>query len=387
MVRTGPKPSPSGKDAAHKKRTRISQKDVPHCSVEEALRVPKAIAEHYAYGPTTPLEVADALQIQPTSGGFRMLCGAASAYGLTKGGYNSQEISIEGLGMRIVRPLKEGDDRQAKREAFLTPRVVGEFLKKYSSAAIPRKDIAYNVLIQMGVPKERAKSVLDLILTGAESLGFFRTIKGKKYVHLTLQGLEEGKGIVEGAAAETQEPSQEKKPEEEGGPPPSDGRAGAQEAEQRQRKRRVYISHGKNKSLVDTIKKLLTFGEMEAVVSVERQSVSQPVSDKVMDEMRSCGAAIIHIDAEQKLIDQDAKEHLIVNPNVLIEIGAAMALYGRRFILLVKEEVKLPLNLQGLYEVGYGADTLDGDATIKLLEAINDIKNHPLPPISPISST
>ena len=64
---------------------------------------------------------------------------------------------------------------------------------------------------------------------------------------------------------------------------------------------------------------------------------------------------------------------------MLIEIGAAMALYGRRFILLVKEGIKLPSNLQGLYEVRYRGDALDGDATIKLLEAINDIKNHPLP--------
>jgi predicted nucleotide-binding protein len=68
-----------------------------------------------------------------------------------------------------------------------------------------------------------------------------------------------------------------------------------------------------------------------------------------------------------------------VNPNVLIEIGAAMALYGRRFILLVKDGVQLPSNLQGLYEVRFSGDKLDGDVTIKLLKAINEIKNYPLP--------
>ena len=98
-----------------------------------------------------------------------------------------------------------------------------------------------------------------------------------------------------------------------------------------------------------------------------------------MDDMRGCGAAIIHVADEMKLIDKDANEHVIINPNVLIEIGAAMALYGRRYILLVKEGVVLPSNLQGLYEVRYKGDALDGEATIKLLEAINDIKNNPLP--------
>ena len=143
--------------------------------------------------------------------------------------------------------------------------------------------------------------------------------------------------------------------------------------------RRVFITHGKNTTFIEPIKKLLGFGELIPVVSVERQSVSKPVSDKVMDDMRSCGAAIIHVDSEETLIDKDANERTIINPNVLIEIGAAMALYGRRFILLVREGVKLPSNLQGLYEVRYSGDSLDGAATIRLLEAINDIKNNPLP--------
>lgn len=59
--------------------------------------------------------------------------------------------------------------------------------------------------------------------------------------------------------------------------------------------------------------------------------------------------------------------------------AAALALYGRRFILLVREGVQLPSNLQGLYEVRYAGHNLDSDATIRLLEAIKDIKNNPMP--------
>ena len=139
------------------------------------------------------------------------------------------------------------------------------------------------------------------------------------------------------------------------------------------------ITHGKNKTFVDPIKKLLGFIDMIPIVSAERQSISKPVPDKVMDDMRSCGAAIIHIDKETKLLDGDGKEHIVINANVLIEVGGAMLAYGRRFILLVREGIKLPSNLQGLYEVRYRGDSLDSDATIRLLEAINDIKNNPLP--------
>lgn len=146
-----------------------------------------------------------------------------------------------------------------------------------------------------------------------------------------------------------------------------------------QRRRRVFITHGKDRALVEPIKKLLEYGELEPVVSVERQSVSKPVPEKVMDDMRKCGAAIIHVDADKVVTDKDGHEHIFLNPNVLIEIGAAMAFYGRRFILLVRDGVKLPSNLQGLYEVRYSGELLDANATIALLEAMKDIKNYALP--------
>jgi predicted nucleotide-binding protein len=145
------------------------------------------------------------------------------------------------------------------------------------------------------------------------------------------------------------------------------------------RMNRVFITHGKNKAFITPIKDLLSFGQLDAIVSVERESVAQPVPDKVMNDMRTCGAAIIHIEDEVKLLDEEAKQHVVLNQNVLIEIGAAMALYGRRFILLVKEGVELPSNLRGLYEVRYGGEKLDGEVTIRLLKAINEMKKERLP--------
>lgn len=56
------------------------------------------------------------------------------------------------------------------------------------------------------------------------------------------------------------------------------------------------------------------------------------------------------------------------------EIGAAMALYGRKFILLVEKGATLPSNLQGLYEVRYEGDKLDYDSTMKLLKAFSDFR-------------
>ena len=137
---------------------------------------------------------------------------------------------------------------------------------------------------------------------------------------------------------------------------------------------RVFITHGRNKKILEQVKEIVAYGKFEPVVAQEHETAARPVPDKVMDDMRSCQAAIIHVSSEGILKDKDGKEHPQLNGNVLIEIGAAMALYGKQFILLVEEGVKLPSNLQGLYECRYRGDELSGEATMKVLKAFNEFK-------------
>lgn len=381
------------RDTETSKRSRLVQNDVPAHTLAEALRVPEAIVTQYARKPTPPLRVAGALGIQPLSSRFRMLTSASIAYGLTKGGAQAPLIELEALSIRILRPLHEGDDLVARREALLKPRIYGEFLRRYNHSPLPKREIAINILTDMGIPEERAGEVFDQILESARSVQFISTIKDKEYVDLDLEG--DGGGDVQTSSCATPDrdsPSKSTTLERDNGPespmsrlapsvlavtPETSGRDAL--AKKAPSQTRVYISHGKNRTLLDPIKKLISFGKLEPVVSVERQSVSKPLPDKVMDEMRSCGAAIIHVDAETVLTDKDGHESVHLNPNVLIEIGAAIALYGRRIVLLVEKGVTLPSNLDGLFHVDYEGKSLDSDATIRVLEALSDLQNQPVP--------
>lgn len=359
----------SGSSAASQ-RTRVSQSDVPAVSLEQALRVPKAIFDNYAGNAVTPFDLAKALDMTKTSGSFRMLTGAAIAYGLVEGGYGAETITPTELAKQIFRPLEEGQDRAARKRALLTPRVVREFLTKYDENALPREDIAMNVLGTMGVPEDRAKGVLGLILAGAKDLGLLVALKGKDYIQLS--------GAATAVVELPPEEASRSNASLEDYDLVEDVQTARVAAQQPSENKRVFITHGKNKSLIEPIKKLLAFGELEPVVAVESASVSKPVPDKVMSDMRSCSGAIIHVDAERELMDKDANAVRVLNENVLIEIGAAMALYGRRFILLVRDGVALPSNLQGLFEVRYTADDLGADKTIELLDAINKLKKEPV---------
>jgi predicted nucleotide-binding protein len=356
-----------------KKRGKISQSDIPAFSLTQALKVADAIFQNFGKDPAKPLRVADAMGLSPQSSYFRVLTGAAVAFGITEGAYNATVMSLTPLGRRIFAPKEEGDDLLAKREAMLKPKIVASFLRKYEDSALPPASIAVNVLEDMGVPRDRAQAVYDMIVEGADAVGFIRVVKDKKYVDLGAPlPAQPTKTEIDLGDLDTED-------EQDGNVVAFPDIAKQPEQQQTRSNNRVFITHGKNVDFIEPIKKLLTFGSLEPVVAMEKQTVSQPVPDKVLAAMRSCSAAIIHVDAEQKLIDPDGKEHTVLNPNVLIEIGAAMALYGKRFILLVRDGVQVPSNLQGLYEVRYSGDKLDSDVTIKLLQAISDIKNYQLP--------
>jgi Predicted nucleotide-binding protein containing TIR-like domain len=361
--------APSSDDAdAPAGRKYLSQTDVPSYSLEQAIRVPLAIADNYGKNPTKPLRVAQAMNMTPSSSTFRVLSGSAIAYGLTEGGYNSELISITPLGRRIVAPTREGDDVAAKREASLRPRIVRDFLTRYNESKLPAETIGRNVLEEMGVPPERTASVYELILDSARSVGFLREVKGQLYVDLDAAP---AVAVPSGGDDSIIEPAESARDSETG----ETGPEVTNPAVSTRRTNRVFITHGRNQEIVGQLKDLLMFGGFTPVVAIDKETVSKPVPDKVMDDMRSCDAAVIHVGAELRLMDAEGKEQKMLNQNVLIEIGAAMALYGRNFILLVERGATLPSNLHGLYEVRYDGAKLDYDSTMKLLKAFNDFRS------------
>jgi predicted nucleotide-binding protein len=374
-----------------KRRKAIAQTDIPSVDLDEALRVARALGDDYAFQPSTPLDIARSVGMQPGSGPFRTLLGASAAYGLTEGSAWAEKITITPVGRRVVRPTEDGDDLAAKREAFMKPHVTRKFLTSYNRGKVPRDEIARNVLAEkFEIPGSEAARVFKQVIDDARSLGLLTDIGGVEYVQLDA-------ALVNpvAAPAPTREDDHGK---DENASPNGDFRALFEPPTPRPETvaatappaatvaptppatlRKMFMTHGSNKAFVELLKQLLKYGELEAVVAEQRETSAVPVPDKVIGAMRGCGSAIIHVDAERTITDPDGNEHVLLNENVLIEIGAAMALYDKRFILLVREGVKLPSNLQGLYQLRYTGDTLDAATALKLLEAITDIKNRPLP--------
>ena len=135
--------------------------------------------------------------------------------------------------------------------------------------------------------------------------------------------------------------------------------------------RRMFITHGKDKKILEQVKQLVTYGKFEPVIAVEHETGAVPVPDKFMSDMRTCASALIHVSADRHFQTPDGDSVRLINENVLIEIGAAMALYDKKFVLLVEKNLELPSNLQGLYTCRYEGSELNWGAGMKLLEALN----------------
>jgi predicted nucleotide-binding protein len=359
----GKKLPPPAKATKPPKRSYIKQSDMPRLPLSETIRLAQSLFDEFAGKSAQPHQLAMSVDVSPTSSNWDSLTGAAIAYGLTEGGSRAERITLTQLGKRVVAPTEEGDDARARVEAVLQPRIIREFFERYNRAKFPSDKIARNVLAEMGVQSGRIDELLEVIKRNGEFAGIIHQTKTGPFVAVddpVVDTADEALTVDSMSDEETSSPPSAK--------PLSPGPIAKPDATGQ----RVFITHGKNAKIVNQLKDLLTFGKFVPVVAEEHETTSKPVPDKVLDDMRGCFAGIIHVENEEELLDAKGEKHLKLNENVLIEIGAALALFRRNVILLVHKGVTLPSNLQGLYKCYYEGQALDYDATMKLLKAFND---------------
>ena len=142
-----------------------------------------------------------------------------------------------------------------------------------------------------------------------------------------------------------------------------------------ERTRRVFVTRGDSGKIFEHVKELVASGGFEPVVARERGLAGGPLLYDLVKQMCGCDTAIIHVPAGTAPADADGRPQ--IGDDVLIAIGAAMALYGRDFVLLVEKTIELPPCLQGLCECRYNGDALNVPATMRLLRAFKSVTQRP----------
>lgn len=359
--------------APTKRRAKISQADVPAISLEKAVRVPRTLADSYGSDPTRPLDVAAAVEMSPSSGPFRVMCGASVGYGLTDGGPNAPLITLLPLGRRVVRPLELDDDQLALREAALKPTVANQFYMKYDGSSLPPKAIAENVLASFGVPADRTGDVYDLLLENAQFVGFVKTIKDKDYIDIG--------GPPTGATGPNNDRESPPPPEEvldQPGDPspddyPEDGRDAPDAEARRDQTNAIFVGHGSNRKPMDQLLKILNEYGIPHKQAIDEPNRARPIPRKVAEVMRECGAAILVFTADKEYFDKEGQPIWRPSENVSHELGAASVLYGDRIIVFKEQGIELPSNFSSVGYIEFEKDRL-GEKGIELFRELVSMK-------------
>src|SRR5262249_61280984 len=92
------------------------------------------------------------------------------------------------------------------------------------------------------------------------------------------------------------------------------------------RDRRVFNTQRENRPITEQVKELVEFGRFEPVIARDRATaVRSP--HLLMDEMRGCDTAVIHVCADAVWLDADRQPR--IGGGVVIEIRAAIPPFRR----------------------------------------------------------
>lgn len=343
-------------------RKRISQADIPLHRLEDALRIPRSLVDHYGSDATRPLDVASALELTPNSSHFRTLCGASLGYGLTDGGPKAPLIGLTPLGRRALCPTEVGEDARALRDAAQKPVVAQKFYTKYDGSPLPPKHIAQNVLATFGVPADRTATVYDLLIANADFVGISKTIKDKVYVDLGAPAPSSPGGEAN-FGEEPDDSSDILDADDYGDDEVLEGQQGPADpvpaGNAPSHRNAIFVGHGSNHKPMEQLVKILDEYGIPNKQAIAEPNRARPIPQKVAEVMQECGAAVLVFTADKEYFDKDGNSIWRPSENVHHELGAASVLYGDRVVIFKEVGIDLPSNFSSRGYIEFEKDRLN----------------------------
>ena len=130
--------------------------------------------------------------------------------------------------------------------------------------------------------------------------------------------------------------------------------------------KRIFVAHGKNKTPLEQLEKILRQFKVNYMAAVNEPNAGRPVSEKVATAMTDSSSGIFIFTADERTTDEEGTEVWRPSQNVVFELGAASALYGKKIVILKEENVSFASNFSDLAYIPFKKDHL-GDKTAELM--------------------
>jgi predicted nucleotide-binding protein len=132
----------------------------------------------------------------------------------------------------------------------------------------------------------------------------------------------------------------------------------------------IFVAHGKNKTALGQLKKILEQFKIPYKVAIDEPHLGRPIGTKVKETMQGCNCAILIFTADEEFHDKSGKTVWRPSENVVFELGASGYLYGTRIVIMKEEGVNFPTNFSDLGYISFSKDQLEAKAMDVLKELI-----------------
>jgi predicted nucleotide-binding protein len=342
--------------------------EFPKHSLENALKIAEAIEDRNSGNPLPPTDVAIALDKSPGSSDFRILLSSSIKYGLTTGSYNQSRVSLTELGKNIAEPTNEEQKRHALYEAAFRPEVFRRIFEAYKGKKVPDAQFFYNALVRdFGIARAQAQKCASVFVENAGYLGLIKRANTGDWFG---SAPDWASAVVVESEAGMEDNTEEQEESVEITPSATAVSLGPARPVN-QAKNAIFVGHGKNKTPLQQLEKFLTEYKIPHKVAIDEPNRGRPISQKVADLMKECGAAIVIFTADEEFKKPSGETIYRPSENAIFELGAAGALYGSRIVVFKESGVDFPTNFRDIGYIEFEKDKLDAKVNELFRELIS----------------
>lgn len=155
------------------------ERPFPRRTIEDAMRIPRAIREKNGGEPWSPDQIAAAVGVGAKTGGFYYLTAASRDYGFTEGSSRTESIKLTPLGRKAVYPEEPTDEAEALQTALFSVDKFKSVLEHYKGLNLPEDKFLKNTLQQtFNLDPQVHDEFVDILKKNCRFLGIGSSLEG-----------------------------------------------------------------------------------------------------------------------------------------------------------------------------------------------------------------
>ncbi len=163
---------------------RRQSRPYPSAPFDEVIILAEALFKTGSGMPVRKLTLFDELKKSPDSSASRDLITNSGKYGLTKGGYQAEQIELTETGRKCVDPDVGVRERTRARidAAIMNVEVFKGLYEKFVGKKLPSRNFLLDEAEGLEVPDEHLEEAVDTFILNLRSVGLLKTLSGAERV-------------------------------------------------------------------------------------------------------------------------------------------------------------------------------------------------------------